>query len=217
MITLTPQVQTHLEKYDYFNSSSANFVQVIHVTGNRWVCASNLISPPGTVYVYDSLPPSSINCPTLHKQRAVIVKSIDFAFTIKHISVQCQFGGNDCGVFAIAFATSLCMGVYPYMLKCMQTQTRAQLLRGLESGYLSPSTLLGKHTDQEGNICCTQLRYQYFVCRLPWSKNDREYITHRPLVQRLLCMEWHHQICCNIDDVVLGKPREKYLCNICNV
>ena len=68
----------------------------------------------------------------LHREIAVTVKSMDFSFTIKHVAVQSQFEGIDCGVFAIAFATQLCMVVDPYMLKYKQTQMRAQLLRGLE-------------------------------------------------------------------------------------
>ena len=59
---------------------------------------------------------------------------------------------------------NICMGVDPYMLKYMQTQMRAQLLRGLESGCLSPSTSCGEHTNKEKNISCSQLRYLHFVC-----------------------------------------------------
>ena len=45
-----------LDKFDRYASSSEDFVQVINICGNHWVCASNRLSPPGMIYVYDSLP-----------------------------------------------------------------------------------------------------------------------------------------------------------------
>ena len=140
---------------------------------------------------------------------AVIVKSTDPSFTIKHIAVECQC--------ANAFATSLCMGVDPHMLRYVQTQMRAQLLRGLGSGCLSYFYIPGKTHRRRREYFLHTVEVPIFcVCQLPCNKNDRAYIVCGLLVQYLLSKEWCHQMCCNIGDVVLGNPREKYLCKTCN-
>ena len=36
-------------------SSSKDFVQIIHISQNHWVCVSNLLTPEGVVEVYDEL------------------------------------------------------------------------------------------------------------------------------------------------------------------
>lgn len=43
-----------LNKYDRYNSSSKDFVQIINVSRVHWICALNCTAPPGVVHVYDS-------------------------------------------------------------------------------------------------------------------------------------------------------------------
>ena len=81
---------------------------------------------------------ASMNSCGLHRQIATIMKSKDAFFVVKHVAVQHQIGRSDCGVFAIAFASSLCMGIDPHTLKYEQTQMRPHLLRCIESGHLLP-------------------------------------------------------------------------------
>ena len=77
--------------------------------------------PPGIVHVYDSRPSCSTNSSRLHRQLAAIMKTEDASFTVKHVDVQRQVGSSDCGLFAIAFATSLCSGLDPHTLKYDQS------------------------------------------------------------------------------------------------
>ena len=49
-----------------WNSNNKDFVQVVHVSGNHWVCTSNKFSAPGVCDVYDSMSPSL--SPTLSRQ-----------------------------------------------------------------------------------------------------------------------------------------------------
>jgi Ulp1 family protease len=125
-----------LDKFDRYQSSNEDFVQLINVAGNHWVCASNRLSPPGIVHVYDSLPSSSINSSSLHRQIAAIVKTEYTSFTVKHVDVQRQVGSSDCGLFAIVYATSLCSGLDPHTLKYDQSKMRSNFLSCVESGCL---------------------------------------------------------------------------------
>lgn len=51
--------------------------------------------------------------------------------------VQQQEGGNDCGLFAIAFATLLCVGRDPAKERCDQKILRQELLKSFEEGDIT--------------------------------------------------------------------------------
>ena len=92
-----------LSQHLKWESSNSNFVQILHVKPNHWVCASNVLSTPDTVEVFDSLP-ATFNS-TLTTQVAAMLHSSLLKFTLHYIEVQHQNGTDDCGVFAIAFAS----------------------------------------------------------------------------------------------------------------
>ena len=52
-------------------------------------------------------------------------------------AVQIQRGGSDCGLFALAFATSLCEGENPSRISYIQHELRDHLFGCLESGVIS--------------------------------------------------------------------------------
>ena len=122
-----------LDKYDRYQSSNEDFVQLVNVAGKHWVCTSNRLSPPGMVYVYDSLPSCSVNSSSLHRQIAAIMKTEDAAFVVKHVDVQRQVGSSDCRLMAIAFAVSLCSGLDPHTLKYDQSKLRSDFLSCVET------------------------------------------------------------------------------------
>ena len=47
----------------------------------------------------------------LMRQVAVILQTPQTEIELRHVNVQCQIGGSDCRLFAIAFATALCAGI----------------------------------------------------------------------------------------------------------
>ena len=96
-------------------SLSANFVQIINIKRQHWVCASNINCPAGVVDVYDSMPRMSYNCKILQKQLAALAKTIHRELEIRFIDVQHQVDSNDCGLFAIAFAQVLCCKIDPHL------------------------------------------------------------------------------------------------------
>ena len=50
----------------------------------------------------------------------------------EHMNVQQQKGGSDCGLFAIANATTLCYGEDPVTFEYNQEAMRAHLLKAIE-------------------------------------------------------------------------------------
>ena len=92
-------------------SGNKDFVQIIHISLNHWVCASNCLTPDDVVEVYDSLPATCNNA--LTGQIAAILRCSTPHFTIQWASVQLQSGKDDCALFAVAFAEALCAGKDP--------------------------------------------------------------------------------------------------------
>ena len=208
-----------LNKFDRYQSSNQDFIQVINVAGNHWVCASNRLSPPGIVHVYDSRPSCSTNSSSLHRQIAAIMKTENASFTVKHVNVQRQVGSSDCGLFAIAFATSFCSGLDPHTLKYDQydqSKMRSNFLSCVENGCLLPFHTPGV-TRRMGraHFVHTKEVPVFWICRLPWNKDSTAHFARGALVQCALCKEWYHQLCYQIDDVVFYTSNYKYLCTKC--
>ena len=109
------------------------YVQVIHVNSNHWItiAASN---SKGPVEVYDSLNPNKLSDSTLHTIRNYHGQSC----IVKIMNIQRQKGFKDCGLFAIANATSICHGDDPTALIYVQDEMRQHLLDCLEKRDMSP-------------------------------------------------------------------------------
>ncbi len=134
-----------LEAVMKFTSPCNNFVQIIHVE-DHWVCASNIFSPEGYVDVYDSMPTLTMNSHYLQLQLAAILKCSKNSFIVRHVNVQRQIGGSECGLFAISFATSLCMDFDPHTQTYHQDDMWSHFLQCIENFKLTvfPSGL-SKH------------------------------------------------------------------------
>ena len=83
-----------LSKNLKWRSNSVDFVQIVHVSQNHWVCVSNILSPPDIVEVFDSLPATFSS--TLKRQVAAVLRCRGPQFTLCYIDVQHQNGADDC-------------------------------------------------------------------------------------------------------------------------
>ena len=108
-----------------YESGASNFVQIINISRQHWVCASNVLSSPGVVEVFDSMPKYSFDSSILKKHVATILKT---SFDLHHIEVQRQIGSDDCGLFAIAFAVDLCLGKDPHVMSYKQDHLRSHYI-----------------------------------------------------------------------------------------
>jgi len=112
------------------------FVQVLNVDDSHWVTISNLFCLPGTVNIYNSLPARELSHDT-KKQIANIMMNNEFII-VEFIKCQIQLGPSDCGLFALAFASSLCEGVDPGTLKYPQHELRRHIFQCLQNRRILP-------------------------------------------------------------------------------
>ena len=95
------------------------FVQIVNVRGNHWITLSNAQNLRLEVSIYDSLhgvdknKDNDIRYPISVEQSVCQIMRPPHDVTFLVDNVQQQEGGNDCGLFAIAFATLLCVGRDP--------------------------------------------------------------------------------------------------------
>ena len=197
-----------------YNSQNQRFIQIINVSRNHWVCVGNTLAPPGTVEVYDSIPCMSMNSINLHKQIAAIMNTDNEMIRINHIDVQRQTGSNDCGLFAMAFAVTLCMNGDPHLFMYNQLGMRSHLYECFETSYISqfpPPPSHTRRTNRKRILHTYNLRV-YCSCRLPWDKYDHK---KGPLVQCAVCKQWYHKRCLNIESIVITNAAKKYTCTNC--
>ena len=92
------------------------------------------------------------------------------SLSVKVLPVQQQNGYRDCGLFAIAFATEICMGQNPSKAVFIQTQMRGHFFRCLTTGNMMPflpkrksntASANNTPTKLEHNTCDSILRVSY--------------------------------------------------------
>ena len=103
----------------------SQFVQIIN-TGLHWVCLSTTGCQNGLVKVYDSL--------GIMPSATAIWNACQMAYQ----KLQQQKGSSDCGLLAIAFATSLCFGDNPPSIKYAQPLLRNHFISCLETLQMKP-------------------------------------------------------------------------------
>ena len=114
--------------------------------------------------MYDSLYSSP---PVVVKQQiAALLATRKPAIPLKYVDVQMQSGANDCGLFAIAFATALCSGELPGKYVFEQSAMRGHLMKCLAAGEFSmlPVRKLRRSSKR---IKSTSAIKVYCDCRMP--------------------------------------------------
>ena len=177
------------------------FVQVLNVLGDHWLTVSNIgCGNHFTIRVFNSLRgrlPMSAK-----KVVADILQCQKKSITIIYESVQIPDGASDCGLFALAFAMSLCHGNNPSKELYNQEAMRDHLLRFLEDGKLCQFPSLGKRRSrQKAGIERVPI---YCVCRLP-----------EEMIQCSECAEWYHTSCVVVDRKAIVNCDQKWNCIKC--
>ena len=159
------------------------------------------------MFVYDSMCTGDL--PFRAKQQIAAIcfsKAEEITLTFK--GVQRQKGSNDCGLFALAFATSLCIGDDPSQLNYIQDKLRPHLITCLEKNCLTffPTCQLTKRCPRVS----TQKKFPvYCLCRQPEANGDR-------MVQCASCQEWFHDECENVPDDVWNDEDYLWNCSKCH-
>ena len=108
-------------------------MQIVYLSNRlHWCVASTISCPKNEVKIYDSVfssPDSEL--------RSVCLNLFDIAKKLKLIyePVQKQEGGDDCGVFSIAFATALAHHQNPVHVRFVQSTMRPHYCSALSRNY----------------------------------------------------------------------------------
>ena len=188
-----------------FKAVDQEMVQIIHTGSNHWCCISTLSCEKATIDIYDSL--SQFLPQQAIAQCASIVYTQSTTLSLSFHNVQKQNNGNICGLFAIAFATTLCNGDDPVKKIYAQNEMRSHFLKCLETERMVPfpSTNKKKSADsivsKEVPIFCN--------CRMP--ENPR-----RRMIQCTSCKEWYHDECETISKSIWKLRSPQWKCSKCS-
>ena len=165
---------------------------------------SNIGCSPGTVQVFDSMANKDLP-PNAKSQIAAIMCVKDQNIVLQFVSVQKQHGDSDCGVFAIAFATSLCTGHNPAERTYMQDRLRPHLCQCLEERVFTEFPYEARKIEQLRNSVVIPV---YSECRQPEREN---------MVQCDQCQEWFHDDCVTVPNVIGKGDNVSWLCKACSI
>jgi hypothetical protein len=166
------------------------WLQLIHNGSNHWVCVAKGFSQPNHVLVYDSMPSTPWKNDHILSCMSSLLYTQEKKMTYIVKSCQRQSNGYDCGVFAIAFATSLANGEDPASRLYNPKKLRAHLVDCLASGTLTPfpsDPIRAKRSweiVQEEELFCT-------CRRTGWEKKGLTLLG----CDTKGCEGWYHTIC----------------------
>ena len=170
-----PKVESGLE----------DFVQILNVSGNHWVTATNVGCEGNKVKVYDSLYTKLFDKhrEDLYACLASMLHTTSKNMVIEWPSMAQQIGTADCGLFALAVAISLCNGDDPGTQAYDQSVMREHLALCFECGELAAFPVK--------TLCCNvrekvEVTEELFChCRMPYRKGQF-------MIECARCHGWFH-------------------------
>ena len=178
---------------------SSPFVQILHVGNCHWLTTSNVNVHGGASYndvvsIYDSGKPIRVSN-EVTKSVCSFFKCMNDIIRFDIMNVSPQTNSQDCGVYAIAYATELAHGADPVTCNWDVDQMRGHLLHCLESGVL---TRFPQLPNQRRVRFGTRVRKSftfvlYCTCR---TVNDEE----KSMIECVRCQKWYHKKCMSLDE-----------------
>ena len=189
-----------------YDVQPVEMIQIIHDGALHWLLVSTYGCKDGQVKVYDSLMSPS---PALNVQLQIAsliccpLKRIECAYQL----CQQQKGGADCGLFAIAFAVDLCLGLDLSTVSYEQSAMCQHLCKCFNEGLFQSFP----RTEQRIQRCKgTNVSFPiYCSCRLPDNKKEK-------MVLCTKCKDWYHISCANIPKRFVGTDK-LWNCSMCSV
>ena len=165
------------------------------------------ISITGHIQVFDSVH-DNISSDTVN-QICSIVCSQKKSITIEIMDVVKQSGSTDCGLFALAFATSLCHGEVPVERRYKQGELRTHLRSVLECNSPSRQPFPSSYRRKiPANIIKRTMVIPVFCsCRMPEQGS---------MVECCQCSEWYHEECEKVDVEIWEKEEIDWICTKCS-
>jgi hypothetical protein len=179
------------------------FLQIVGTGNGHWILVSTVGTRHPTVLVYDSAY-CTVNY-YVERQIATMLCSQEKEIMLHFINTQMQYGSGDCGLFAIAFATAIALGISPEFIDFEQSEMRQHLLTCFNNGKLTMFPY-DKKRRVKNRVKATQQIKLYCKCHLP---------EFGEMIQCTKCDEWYHlDMCVSVQKVYL-QPVVQWLCDIC--
>ena len=195
-----------------FSVQKGEFVQVLHDGNIHWVCISNIGCKAHEINYYDSLRGSRVSWYLL-QQIASIVHEEGPELVINSKKVQKQNNGVDCGLYALAFATSLVNGIKPEDETYSVEDLRPHLLQCLQEGGMKQFPRESASRHQRVKVTTTVKLNLYCHCRMPWKPSDSE-VRGMAMAECDICLKWFHQKCEIIHDSIF-RDGGSWTCSDC--
>ena len=188
-----------------FDVHTGEFVQCLCLGSVHWITVSTIGCLPSVVHVYESMnmPLSS----SVKKIMAELMHTEGRQIVFEHMNVQQQKGSSDCGLFAIANATTLCHGENPVTFEYNQKAMRAHLLKAIELKVLVPFPAVKTNKRMKRECLHRERLRVYCACRLA---DDG-----RKMMQCSSCKESYHFNCVSVPKKVLKRSNDPWFCNSC--
>ena len=107
-----------------FAQNEPSFVQILNTYDSHWVCVTSIGCKPNMVKVYDSMRTGDVSTSTKECIATLLNCQSKFVY-ILFPEVQQQSDAASCGLFALAYAYSLCEGLDPSQLVYESTKFRS--------------------------------------------------------------------------------------------
>lgn len=183
---------------------SQEFIQILHTGQTHWICVTNIGCARGAVKVYDSL--YRTVTPLTKMQIADLLCWKEEKIDVIIQPVMPQTNAVDCGVYAIAYAMSLCLRDDPCCFKLNRRNIRKHLWQCILAEKITPFP--SSRCSIPGHPIKLQIRV-FCSCRRPYEANSQL------MAECSWCSKWFHQDCDDIPAEVFKKKNIKWLCKSC--
>lgn len=184
------------------------FIQVLHDSArNHWLTISTVTAEQPNVYVYDSMYRQLTD--NVQNQIACIMKTPFKQINAHFVDVQRQSGTSDCGLFSIAFATSLSFGKQPpESISYNQPLMRQHMIKCFEAGRIEEFPIARARRIKASKVTNIQPIKVYCICRMPE-------MSEIPMLECSKCQEWYHATICIEVPKEAWKHQMAWLCAHC--
>ena len=128
---------------------------------------------------------------------------------VQYKNVQHQYGGSDCGLFALAFATALSASTDPTACTFDQGLMREHFLKCIKKGKMDPF-LLKQPRRPISRLVKVEIFDIHCHCRMTENQTDK----------MILCngnrKQWYHSSCDHIEESIkFWNSRRRWYCRNC--
>ena len=174
---------------------------MLHNGSDHWLTISTIGAWQDEVFIFDSLYCSVSQ--SVKNQIAAILATTSKRIQLNFVSVQKQSGGCDCGLFTLAFATTLVSGHNPGHYVFDQRKMRKHLYKCLDKGHME----MFPHKEVQSHSKIASIDY-ICVCRMPE-------INGVDMVECCKCAEWYHLSCVDVPKQILEDSCLDWFCPSC--